>query len=144
MIDISSTPTTTSGFNPWTTVRHSPWRWVLAVAAVAAAAAHVPVIGPHLDEAPYMGVLFVVLVAACLVLAAGAVVRDAGVVYALALLTCGLAIIGYVATRTVAFPELDDDVGDWLHPLGVVSILAESVVVLAALQGLRHRPARLQ
>ena len=34
---------------------------MLAVAAVIAAAAHVPVIAPHLSEAPYMGVLFIVL-----------------------------------------------------------------------------------
>ena len=32
-------------------------------------------------------------------------------------------------TRLVAFPELADDVGDWLEPLGVVSVLAESTAV---------------
>ena len=34
-----------------------PWRWVVIVAALVASVAHVPVIAPHLDEAPYMGCL---------------------------------------------------------------------------------------
>lgn len=122
---------------------HAPQRWVLAGAAAAAAAAHVPVIAPHLDEAPYMGVLFVVLTAACSVLAVAALVRDARPVYALAALTCGLAVAGYAATRLVAFPELGDDVGNWLEPLGVVSVAAELVVVAAAVSALRRgRPTR--
>ncbi|MGN6246579.1 MAG: hypothetical protein ACTHQ3_23285 [Motilibacteraceae bacterium] len=116
----------------------APQRWVLSGAALVAAVAHVPVIGPHLDEAPYMGVLFVVLTAACGVLAVAALVRDARPVYALAAVTCGLAVAGYAATRLVAFPELGDDVGNWLEPLGVLSVAAELVVVGAALSALRR------
>ena len=112
-------------------------RWPLAAAALVAAAAHVPVIRPHLDEAPYMGVLFIVLTAACVVLAVAALVRDTVAVYALAALTCTLAILGYIATRLVAFPMLADDVGDWFEPLGVVSVASETVVVLSAVAALR-------
>ncbi|MEO5680781.1 MAG: hypothetical protein ABIS47_14060 [Acidimicrobiales bacterium] len=117
------------------------WRWVLAAGALVAAAAHVPVIGPHLREAPYMGVLFVVLTWACFFLAAAAVTADDRVVYGLALLTCGLAILGYGATRLVAFPQLAGDVGRWREPLGIVSVLAETVVVIAAASVLRRRPS---
>jgi hypothetical protein len=116
-----------------------PQRVVLAVAAFVAAAAHVPVIAPHLDEAPYMGVLFVVLTLGCLVIAVAALARDTAAVYAVATLTCGLAVIGYAATRLVAFPMLGDDVGNWFEPLGVVSVLAELVVVVAAVSALRPR-----
>ena len=111
-------------------------RWVVAVAAAVAAIAHVPVIAPHLDEAPYMGVLFIVLTAACAFLAVAALVRGGRAVYALTVLTCGLAVLGYVATRLVAFPMLADDVGNWLEPLGVVSIASESIAVAAAVVGL--------
>jgi hypothetical protein len=51
-------------------------RWVVAIAALAAAVAHVPVIAPHLDEAPYMGVLFVVLSVGCTAIALAALLRD--------------------------------------------------------------------
>jgi hypothetical protein len=115
-------------------------RWALAGAVAVAAAAHIPVIAPHLDEAPYMGALFVLLTAACVALAAAVLVRDSTAVYALAALTCGLAIIGYIATRVVPFPMLADDVGNWLEPLGVVSLLSEAVVVIAAVTALVRRP----
>ena len=117
-------------------------RWVLAAAAAVAAIAHVPVIGPHLEEAPYMGVLFVVLTAACAVLGAAALLRGGRAVYLLTVLTCGLAVVGYAATRLVAFPMLADDVGNWLEPLGVVSIVSESIAVVAALVALRRHPLR--
>jgi hypothetical protein len=51
--------------------------------------------------------------------------------------TCGLAILGYVATRLVGFPMLGDDVGNWLEPLGLASIGSEAVVVVAAIAVLR-------
>ena len=121
----------------------SPQRWTLAGAAAVAAGAHIPVIAPHLHEAPYMGALFILLTAACVALAAAALIRDSAAVYALAALTCGLAIVGYVATRLVPFPMLADDVGNWFEPLGVVSILSEAAVVSAAMTALLRRvPSR--
>jgi hypothetical protein len=122
--------------------QESRWRWLMVPAVLVAAAAHLPVIRPHLDEAPYMGVLFVVLSAACVVLASVVISWDTPVVYALSVLTCGLAVIGYAATRLVAFPMLADDVGNWFEPLGLLSIASETVVVLTALGALARRSPR--
>ena len=104
-------------------------RWVVVAALLVAAFAHLPVIGEHLMEAPYMGVLFIVLTAACFVLAAALISIDSAAAYALSALTCALAVVGYAATRTFAFPELADDVGNWTEPLGLVSITSEAAVV---------------
>ena len=123
----------------------APLRWPLAGAAIVAAVAHIPVISPHLEEAPYMGVLFIVLTGACLILAAAALVYDSPAVYAASALTCGSAVLGYAATRLIAFPMLADDVGNWYEPLGVVSVLSESAVVLlsiAVLLGARRSNVR--
>jgi hypothetical protein len=117
-------------------------RWPLAAAAAVAAAAHIPVIGEHLAEAPYMGVLFVLLTGACFALGAAALMRDSRAVYAASAGTCALAIVGYAATRLVAFPMLADDVGNWFEPLGVVSIASEAIVVACALTGLQRRNVR--
>lgn len=108
-------------------------RWFVVALIVVAALAHVPVIGPHLAEAPYMGALFIVLTAACTMLAVALLAQDTRAVYALVAITCGLAVVGYVGTRLVAFPMLADDVGNWLEPLGVVSIASESAAAIAAL-----------
>ncbi len=131
----------------WTPLR-SRWRWPLVAATVMTAAAHLPVIAPHLRQAPYMGEEFVVLTVACLLLGLAAIVCDSSVVYSLTVLTCGLAILGYVVTRLVAFPLLADDLGNWFEPLGVVSVLAEAVAVIAAVNGVSVRsrlssPARI-
>jgi hypothetical protein len=123
------------------TPRDRPWRWLLVVAAIVSAVAHLPVISPHLAEAPYMGEEFIVLTVACLLLAVAAIICDSAAVYSVGILTCGLAVTGYVATRLIAFPQLADDVGNWFEPLGVVSVLAESVAVVAAILGLRSRRA---
>lgn len=122
--------------------RHSRWRLAVVPAMLAAAAFHLPVISAHLAEAPYMGILFLVLSGACVVLAAVLINFDSPAVYALAALTCGSAVAGYAVTRLVAFPMLADDVGNWAEPLGVASVLAESVVVVTgciALRGIRQQ-----
>jgi hypothetical protein len=140
---LSGAPGARAGVAPLLTrPLHRPQARWLAVAALVAAAAHVPVIAPHLDEAPYMGVLFIVLTVGCTVVGLAALVRDTAAVYALAALTCGLAVVGYVATRLVAFPMLADDVGNWFEPLGVVSVLSETAVVLVAVWALRRRSTR--
>lgn len=123
--------------------QRSPLRWVVAGAALVAAIAHIPVTGPHLHEAPYMGVLFILLTVACLALAATLLVADVPAVYAAMTVVCGLAIVGYAATRLVAFPLLSDDVGNWFEPLGVVSVLSEAVVVVAAFLALRGRTSAI-
>jgi hypothetical protein len=112
-------------------------RWLLVPALLAAAAAHLPVISEHLAEAPYMGALFILLSAACVLLAAVLISFDSKALYALAVLTGALAIVGYLGTRLVAFPMLSDDVGDWLEPLGIASISTELVAVVSALTTLR-------
>jgi hypothetical protein len=86
-----------------------------------------------------MGVLFVILTVACLALGYAALVWDSPAVYLAAAMTCGLAIVGYGATRLVAFPLLADDVGNWLEPLGVLSVTTESVVVAVVATALFHR-----
>jgi hypothetical protein len=116
-------------------------RWTLVAAAIVASTAHVPVIGPHLEEAPYMGGLFIAFTLTCLVIAGAAALRPSRGVWAAAAAVCGSALATYAATRLVAFPQLSDDVGNWFEPLGVVSVLSELVVVLAALALLRTPPA---
>jgi hypothetical protein len=59
----------------WKPLRHR-MRWALAVLAATSAAAHLPVVGEHLREAPYLGEEFIVLIVACVLLAVAALVCD--------------------------------------------------------------------
>ena len=116
----------------------SSLRWGVAIAAIIAADAHIPIIPDHLHEAPYMGTLFVLLTVTCVGLAAVVLVHDVPLVYVAAVTVCGLAILGYAATRTVAFPQLADDVGNWLEPLGIVALCSEATVIGLSLAALRR------
>lgn len=86
-----------------------------------------------------MGVAFILLTTACFGIAVSALLYDPPILYTAAATVCSLAIAGYAATRLVAFPMLADDVGNWFEPLGIVSILAESVVVASAMYALSGR-----
>lgn len=79
-----------------------------------------------------------------LLLGLAAVICDSRAVYNLTVVACGLALVGYAATRLITFPQLGDDVGNWFEPLGVVSVLAETAAVIIAIQGwCSARPAGL-
>jgi hypothetical protein len=99
------------------------------------------VIAPHLEEAPYMGVLFIGLTVVCLGLGAVIAVAEPRWAYPTAAAVCGAAVLAYAATRLVAFPQLADDVGNWFEPLGVVSVISEGIVVALALVVARRRTA---
>jgi hypothetical protein len=105
-------------------------RWSVIGLLVVAGLAHIPVIPEHLREAPYMGVLFILFTVTALVVA-GALARSSTyLTYAIAVGMCASAVGAYVATRLVAFPQLSDDVGAWMEPLGLLSIATETAVVV--------------
>ncbi len=113
-------------------------RWTLVGAAVIAAAAHVPGVPEHLVDAPYMGVLFLLFAATCAGVAAVVASRPSWGAYAAAATLCGAAVLTYGATRLVALPQLDDDVGHWAEPLGLLSVATELVVLACAVALIRR------
>ena len=115
------------------------WRGLAVLAALAAGAVHVPVIGEHLEEAPYMGVLFILLTVAAVLVAVVVWVRDSPAIYAAGAIICALAVAGYAATRVVAFPDLADDVGNWFELLGVAAVVSQAAFVAFALATLHRR-----
>lgn len=123
----------------------SPVRLVAAAAAAGMAVAHIPVTKAHLSEAPYIGIGFVLLTIAGLMLLQLLVTRDTIAVWTASLLVSVLALLGYLLSRTLGLPEITDDIGNWSDPLGVVAIVSEAVLLLTAVAHLttrRHRSSR--
>lgn len=121
---------------------HSPWRLVAVVAAAGMAVSHIPVIEEHLSEAPYIGVGFVLLTIAGLILMQLLLTRDTLLTWVAALAVSVLALLGYVLSRTIGLPQIGDDVGNWSEPLGLVAIVSESILLLVAITHLATRTSR--
>lgn len=117
----------------------SAWRWPAATAAIIAAGAHLPVLGEHVREAPYMGVLFAVFSLGVLGLAAALLYADTVRRYMLLAGWSLLAVGTYAASRTVAFPRLERDVGNWSDPWGLLALTAELTVAGCCAAAIRRR-----
>jgi len=122
----------------------SPLRWLAAATLVASGAVHIPVIPMHLEEAPYIGYLFIALTAVCFAIAVAVLLVDSVVVWAAGGVVTALAVIAYVLSRTVGLPQIADDIGNWTDPLGVAAIAAETVTVLLAVVALWHAQPLLE
>lgn len=82
-----------------------------------------------LSETPYLGVAYIGLIVGSIVAAGMLVHSDDRRGWAL---TAGLSVatlLGYVLNRTVGMPAATEDIGNWLEPLGLVSMFVEAGVV---------------
>jgi hypothetical protein len=111
-----------------------PIRLLAALSLGGVAVTHLMDLPHKLEEAPYMAVLFCALITASMLLAL-AVVSDGGGRPAI-LLAGGLSaltIVGFVLSRSIGLPMIEDHVGDWLEPAGVASLVFEGILVTMAL-----------
>ena len=120
----------------------SPIRWTTAVLLLVTAATHVPLIREHLDEAPYVGVLFILLSVVAVALAVAVVLVDTDAVWLVTGGVCLAAVLAFLASRTVGLPQIRDDIGMWTEdPLGIPAVASEALVVALAWLHLRQRRA---
>ena len=118
------------------------WRWLAAVCLAVVAGVHIAIAPEHLHEAPYAGVLFLVLAAATLVAAGLVLTANHPLVWTGTAALSLSALVAYFMSRSVGLPSLSDDIGDWLNPLGVIAVVCETAVVLIAgyaQRGFRYR-----
>ena len=118
----------------------SPTQWCASLLLLVAAGTHVPLIREHLQEAPYIGWLFIALTIVCVSLAVAIVFLDHASVWLLSGLTCFAAAVAFLASRTVGLPQIGDDVGNWTEPLGIPAAASEVLMVVLAYTHLRRSP----
>ncbi|HET7901700.1 MAG TPA: hypothetical protein VFL59_10975 [Candidatus Nanopelagicales bacterium] len=102
------------------------------------AAVHIPVAAEHVGGPRYLLLGFDALVLVSAALAASLLVRVTRATLLAAVLTSVAAISAYVVSRSYGLPLEDDDIGDWANTLGVVAVLAEASVLVAAAHLLRR------
>lgn len=109
--------------------------WLGLILLASVAWMHYRDIPGKLGETPYLGWMYILLVAGCS--AAGAwLLSDrwrAG--YGLGSVISLGALVGYLLTRSTGLPGARGDIGNWAEPSGVISLLIEvAFVVLAVIQ----------
>lgn len=114
-------------------------RHAAALLLVATAGIHIDLVPEHLREASYAGILFALMSGAALLLAGLVLLRDRSTAWIGTGAVSLAAIAGYALSRSVGLPSMDDDIGDWLNPLGVTAVCAETLTVLISLQRLAPR-----
>jgi hypothetical protein len=117
----------------------SPDQWGAAILLLVAAGTHVPLIREHLEEAPYVGVLFIALSVVCTALAAAMLFLERPALWMLSAVVCLAAVVAFLASRTVGLPQIHDDIGNWTEPLGFPALAAEAWVPVLAYLHLRER-----
>jgi hypothetical protein len=92
----------------------------------------------------YLGALFIAAIVGCLALASVLTRTSDDRVWMAAGGLPALILLGYIISRSVGLPGFTDDVGEWSEPLGLLSMVAEGLMVFvtAALLATRHYPVR--
>ncbi|MBC7518476.1 MAG: hypothetical protein H7248_06260 [Microbacteriaceae bacterium] len=107
-------------------------RVAVGIGLATTSAIHLLDLPGKLKETPYLGAAYIVLIIASLVIMERLfVVASRRDFIAAAIL--GVAVLAaFVINRTVGMPGATDDIGNWLEPLGLLSLAVESFVVWQA------------
>jgi hypothetical protein len=79
--------------------------------------------------------MYMALIAGCLVTAAAVLLHRSRVSLLAAAGLAATVIAGYVVDRTVGMPNASGDIGNWIEPLGLSSLVVEGFVVALGLGG---------
>ena len=101
---------------------------------------HVVQLVPTFQQTPLLGVAYIALIVAAVVVGAHLVRGTASSVYLwLSVAGLGLAVIGgYIFTRMFSTPLDNVDVGNWSCTLGMAALFVEGLLVAIAAYGISH------
>ena len=76
----------------------SPAQWCASFLLLVAAGTHIPLIQDHLEEAPYVGWLFIALSVVCIVLAVAILFVDSASIWIISGAVCFAAVVAFLAS----------------------------------------------
>ena len=105
-------------------------RGVGAAGILGVALIHLLDVVDKFDETFYIGVLYLGLIAACVVAARHLIMVGDRRSWFLAGGLAAATFAAYAVSRTVGLPASSDDIGNWTESLGLASLFVEGAVVL--------------
>lgn len=109
-------------------------RGVGAVAIAGVGLIHLLDVVDKFHETAYIGVLYMLLIAASLLAARHLIMVGDRRSWLAAGGLAGATLLAYAASRTVGLPASTDDIGNWAEPLGLASLFVEGAVVLLSVE----------
>ena len=109
------------------------------------AAIHILDLPGKLAETPYLGVMYIVLIIAAFVLTERLFIVGSRLDFIAAAALSAVVIVAFTINRTVGMPGATGDIGNWLEPLGLLSLVVEAFVLwqsVAAIIGLSRTPGK--
>ena len=100
-------------------------------------AVHVMDLPGKMAEVPYMGFMYIGVIAAAGVLIHRVISGPNKLDFLATAALAGAVILGFIVNRTAGMPGATDDIGNWTEPLGLLSLVIEAWVVLIAVQAAR-------
>jgi hypothetical protein len=105
-------------------------RTLVVLGLVGVALVHFVDVFGKFRETPYLGYLYVALIAVCLIVAFVLALRGSVTTWSAAAIVAALPFIAYIISRTSGLPSSTDDIGNWMEPLGLASLFVEGLIVL--------------
>jgi hypothetical protein len=84
----------------------------------------------------YIGVLYMVLIAACLAAACALLGRRPRRAWVLTTAVAVTPFLAYVVSRSVGLPGAPENIGNWTEPLGLAALFVEFLVMAISLRAL--------
>jgi hypothetical protein len=85
-----------------------------------------------IKETPYLGVMYIALMVASVVVAFYLLHTGSTLAWAAAGLLAAATLAGFILSRTTGLPNASDDIGNWTEPLGLASMFVEGAVIVLA------------
>lgn len=118
------------------TIRHTALRGLGFAGVLAIALIHLLDVINKINETPYLGVLYILLMITSLAVAFAVLHTGSSLTWAAAGGLAALTLIGFILSRTTGLPSSSSDVGNWTEKLGLAAMFVEGAVICLSLYAL--------
>ena len=117
-------------------------RVAVGLGLASVAAIHILDLPGKFAETPYLAAFYVALIIASFVLTERLFVAGTRRDFLAAAALSAAVIVGFTINRTVGMPGATGDIGNWLEPLGLLSIVVEAFVLWQSIAALAGMPRK--
>ena len=114
------------------TIRHTALRGLGFAGLLSIALIHLLDVISKMSETPYLGVMYIGLMVASIVVAFAILHTGAPQAWAAGGLLAAMTLVGFILSRTTGLPSAGGDIGNWSEGLGLASMLIEATFVLVS------------